>query len=503
MSGVFAPSPLSILGLPVTREAGPGLWRLLDELAERLGTSPVDAVVVGLSSGFFVTDGVSLLQLGDRATGGRTLYLSLPALPLLRPDETRAIIAHELAHFAGGDLDYSRRFLPIYAGVQRSLDAIVRAGVTRQGTLSLLTIPAVRLSLFVMDRFDGAVQHWSRMRELAADAASVRDGSADAAARALLRNRPVRTLTDAVLAQAFDAPATAPVDLVAAIAARATDGALSLPPVHQDEPTRPGDTHPIMRQRLAAFGVEGDTADLAEAVAPPPADALARLDQLFADPRRLSEQLTADLLALAQSEARTIDAELAAQVAAVGSEVVTLHENSAPRVRFLLVAAGVFLLVGCGFAVFPVSGIDPSFRWSIAAIAGAAGLCYLPLGWYMLRRGRAPFLILRPDAMTIAGLDRSIAWDEMAQIDVSTGPAPMKAIVEIAPGASLPERASGRRLGIDRKRRTITFTVPPPREMQRAEVPHLMRRYFEAREARRLIAERGPDRAAVGAHRTP
>lgn len=59
--------------------------------------------------------------------------------------------------------------MPIYAGVQRSQDAIVRAGVTRQGTLSLLIVPAVGLSLFVMERFDHAVQHWSRVRELAAD----------------------------------------------------------------------------------------------------------------------------------------------------------------------------------------------------------------------------------------------------------------------------------------------------------------------------------------------
>ncbi|WP_419539255.1 M48 family metalloprotease [Methylorubrum populi] len=101
----------------------------------------------------------------------------------MRGDETAAIIAHELAHYAGGDTAYSQRFLPIYAGVGRSLDAVAEG---ERGSLGLFR-PSLRLGLFVMERFHLAVRHWSRAREFAADAAGAAATSAEAAARALLR----------------------------------------------------------------------------------------------------------------------------------------------------------------------------------------------------------------------------------------------------------------------------------------------------------------------------
>jgi hypothetical protein len=99
-------------------------------------------VVIGLRGGFFVSSGAKLLRPGETRLEGRTLYLPLPYLPLLPSDELAAIIGHDLAHFAGADTGYSLRFLPIYAGVQRSLNAVLTAGTTNTWSLSLLTRPA-------------------------------------------------------------------------------------------------------------------------------------------------------------------------------------------------------------------------------------------------------------------------------------------------------------------------------------------------------------------------
>ena len=118
-----------------------------------------DAVVVGLTGGFFVSSGPKLLQPGEIPLTGRTLYVPLPYLPLLRADELAAIIGHELAHFSGSDTEYSLQFLPIYAGVERSLDAVIAAGTTSAGSLSLLTRPSLRLGIFAMERFHRAVMH--------------------------------------------------------------------------------------------------------------------------------------------------------------------------------------------------------------------------------------------------------------------------------------------------------------------------------------------------------
>ncbi|MEE7449825.1 peptidase M48, partial [Methylobacterium radiotolerans] len=184
----FAPDPLPILGRQIAPAEAPGLWRLVEALADRMGALKPEALVVGLTEGFFVSAGPAVLEPGGARLDGRILYVPLPYLALLRVDETAAIIGHELAHYAGGDTAYSQRFLPIYAGVGRSLDAMAER---ERGALGVLG-PSIRLGLFVMEQFHLAVRHWSRVREFAADAAGAAVTSTAASARALLRYGAVR-----------------------------------------------------------------------------------------------------------------------------------------------------------------------------------------------------------------------------------------------------------------------------------------------------------------------
>ncbi|WP_309228771.1 M48 family metalloprotease, partial [Roseomonas sp. KE2513] len=218
-----------------------------------------------------------------------------------------AIIGHELAHFSGGDTEYSLRFLPIYAGVGRSLDAVALAGMGADGSHSLLTRPALQLGVFVMDQFHHAVRHWSRLREFAADAAGAKATSADAAARALLRTAAAYPRIDETLGSSFRAPDAAPPDLVAATLQHAAERGLDDPAGHLEETQpHPTDTHPPTRQRLSSLDREPSPALLAEAATPPPREALSRLGAYFADPEPLCRAATADFLGSARAEAREV-----------------------------------------------------------------------------------------------------------------------------------------------------------------------------------------------------
>ncbi|HFL7728327.1 TPA: M48 family metallopeptidase, partial [Pseudomonas aeruginosa] len=162
------PAPaLDVIGRRLGEEDAPELWTLLRELAARLDTPAPQHLLVGLCDGFYVTANRVCLQPSGEHLEGRSLYLSLPLLGLLDRAELSAVIAHELAHFAGRDAHYSLRFLPIYQGAASQLAAIEEqeANVFERAALE----PARLLAGYFLEHFGLAVNHWSRLREFAAD----------------------------------------------------------------------------------------------------------------------------------------------------------------------------------------------------------------------------------------------------------------------------------------------------------------------------------------------
>ncbi|WP_211257511.1 M48 family metalloprotease [Muricoccus aerilatus] len=490
---LFAPDPLPIMGRPVSREEAPGLWRLLDDLAARLGALSPDNVVVGLTGGFFVSSGPKVLEPGGGALAGRTLYLPLPFLPLLREDEVAAIIGHELAHFSGGDTEYSLRFLPIYAGVGRSLDAVALAGMGADGSHSLLTRPALQLGVFVMDQFHHAVRHWSRLREFAADAAGAKATSADAAARALLRTAAAYPRIDETLGSSFRAPDAAPPDLVAATLRHAAENGLDDPASHLEETQpHPTDTHPPTRQRLSSLGREPMPTLLAEAATPPPPDALSRLSAYFADPEPLCHAATADFLNSARAEAREVHQALEAAATGVAEEPVALHENTRAGAIFLFAFGGILAAAALALLALDVPGVDVTEERIVAGAGGGLGLLLILFGVPLLRRGNKPFLILRPDSLLIAGLDRPILWQHVADLDMSVDRGSVITRILLPPEAPFPARLPrGRRVKLDTKRHIVTFTAAPPRDLKVQGFADLIARYRQADAARRILAEEG------------
>jgi hypothetical protein len=487
--GLFTPDPLPVMGRPVTREEAPGLWRLMDDLAGRLGALRPESVVVGLTGGFFVSSGPKVLEPGGVPLAGRTLYLPLPFLALLRPDEVATIIAHELAHFSGGDTEYSLRFLPIYAGVGRSLDAVAMAGAGGDGSVSPLTRPALRLGVFVLDQFHHAVRHWSRLREFAADAAGAQATSADAAARALLRTAAADPRVDETLGAAYRDPGAAPPDLVAASLQHAAARGLDDPSGHLEEAQpHPTDTHPPTRQRLAALGRQPEPALLAEAAAPPAPDALLRLDAYFADPAALCRAATADFLRLARE--RRLEEHQALQAAAAGVEEapVALHENTRGGGIFLIAFGALLVAAALFVAAVEVPGVDASGRWVVAGAGGGLGLIFIGFGIPLLRRGDRPFLVLRPDSMLITGLDRPIRWEQVADLDMTMDGGRVLTRILLLPEAPFPARMrGGRRVKLDAKRRIVSFPAAPPRRLKVEGYAELVGRYRQADAARRIL----------------
>ena len=488
MLAVFDPDPLLILGRPVSRGEAPGLWRFLDSLAERLGALLPDSVVVGLTGGFFVSSGAKLLEPGGVALAGRTLYLPLPYLPLLREDEVAAIIGHELAHFSGGDTEYSLRFVPIYAGVGRSLDAVAMAGGT--GTIPWLLQPAL-LGEFVMERFHHAVRHWSRLREFAADAAGAGVTSGDAAARALLRTAAAQPRIDETLDAAAGAPDAAAPDLVAATLHHAIARGLDDPAAHlEEEQPHPTDTHPPTSQRLAALGRPPEATLLAEAAAAPPLDALDWLGAYFAEPAAICYAVTDDFLSMVRRNARAFREELEATVAEVGSEERVLHENTRGGALFIIGMSALFALFGLATLVLDLPGLSPQDERIVAGTALAGGLGLVAYGVVLLRRGDRPFLILRPQEMLIPGLSAPIAWGHVADLDMTLHQGRVVTRMLLSPDAPFPARLSGRRrVKLDPKRRVITLTAGLPRGIEAPDLAELIARYRRAAEARRLLAE--------------
>jgi len=490
---LFEPDPLEIDGRSVSRTDAPGLWQWVDGLADRLGALRPDQIVVGLTRGFFVTSGPKLLPDGQRFEG-RTLYLPLPYLPLLRQDEAEAIIGHELGHFTGGDTEYSLRFLPIYAGVNRSLSAMVLAGRGADGSDGLITRPAIELGVFVMDRFDRAVMHWSRLREFAADEAGASITSPEAQARALLRTDAVERSIVETLNAAFQRPETAPADLIAATVDRARVNGLDDPSgIEEQHQPHPTDTHPPRHQRLAALGVTPGPALIAEVTAPPPEDAMARVSALFAAPDQLFRELTADFTGGAREMHQAHRESLETAVGVVSAEAVVVQDSTKAGGWALGVGGLIFAAIAIGIKLQEAQ--FPNDADLLTGITGAIALVFLVIGAGLLIRGEKPFVTLHPDRLVLDGVDRPLSWSEIEQVgyQVVGGAANSNGLrfsVFLTEDAPIPGRAKGaRRAKISRKKRKIEIASRRLLNKLSAQAfAELIAQYREADYARMLLA---------------
>ncbi|WP_170298734.1 M48 family metallopeptidase [Massilia eburnea] len=94
----------------VREQDAPALWQRVRNLAQTLGTEPPRQIIGGIDTNFFVTE--SPITLAKGTVDGRSLFVSLPLLRVLDQREADAVLAHELAHFSGGDTERSAKLGP-------------------------------------------------------------------------------------------------------------------------------------------------------------------------------------------------------------------------------------------------------------------------------------------------------------------------------------------------------------------------------------------------------
>jgi Zn-dependent protease with chaperone function len=272
-------------GIPLKRVASPALFECVDELRRRLKAPRVHEILL---CDDFNAAVVQYPRLGVLGLRKNFLILGLPFLQSATAEEFRSVLGHELGHLSGQH------------GRLRSWVYRVRASWSR---LAERLEEEAHWSRFVFRSFF----HWyapcfaawsyvlARQNELEADRASAEVTSPEVAGASLTGSAVrVRFLHErfwpAVYAHAEELPSPDPVNpfatLPAALGEIDPDDARRWLEEGLAEETTVDDTHPCLRERLAALGVEPRMPD-----APDPSAAVALLGKAHAGlVARLAEQ---------------------------------------------------------------------------------------------------------------------------------------------------------------------------------------------------------------------
>lgn len=219
-----------------------------------------------LPHGMFVAHDVNAAVTEERHLFGeprRHLIVGLPLLDVLSPQELRAVIAHEYGHYVGGDTKVGRWIWRTRAAIGRTLTELHDEDSFGR---RIIQLPFEWYGKLFM-RITAAV---SRRQEFAADRVAARVAGDDAQAAALRRIHAAAPAFDAYfadevlpllesgrrppLAAGFNRFMRA--EGVQEATRRHTDAL-------RDEKTDPYDSHPSLRERLAALGydsIDGDSA---------------------------------------------------------------------------------------------------------------------------------------------------------------------------------------------------------------------------------------------------
>lgn len=242
-------------GVSVSRSDAPALWGDLDAISAKLKAPPIHKIVVDENLNAAASQ---VPRFGMFGPTRNTLILGLPLLHTVTRDEARAIIAHELGHFSG---NHSRFGGKIYR--QNITWQLLQAHLASSGGNWLFSTffnwfsPLFEATTFVL----------RRQNEYAADDAAREVAGKEEIARGLMR----LSYTPGMIQERFWAPLLKrvrteplpPADLLAPVAEIGrgpfeTDFIREKLEADLKVPTEYDDTHPSLRDRLAALGIEPD-----------------------------------------------------------------------------------------------------------------------------------------------------------------------------------------------------------------------------------------------------
>lgn len=244
------PNDTGVEGELVSEAADPALWAHVRELAARAETAPPDQIVAGIDTNFFVTE--APLLVGAQLLTGRTLFVSLPLLRLLDRKEADAVLAHELAHFRGGDTASSAELGPKLVQYDQYAGSMREAGVT------FIAFYLLRLYRVI---FELALKRDSRAREFLADGLAASLVSPQAITNALIKVGAYAQYRGQVEQQLFAQDEQYAGEL--GIAGRITEGlapyaasAQFIDAMQAVDVPHPFDSHPPLCERMRNVGDE-------------------------------------------------------------------------------------------------------------------------------------------------------------------------------------------------------------------------------------------------------
>ena len=256
---------LTVEGEVITRAGSPALWARVDGLCRRLGTQPATNIVGGIDDNFFVTE--HPVNIVGRELTGRTLFVSLSLLKRLDKGEADAVLAHEMAHFSGGDTEYSKRTSPLLSRFRTYLGALHEGG---------LSWPVFNFMLLYWSLVQLALSTSSRAREIRADRLAAEATSPMSMASALCRVAAYSSYRARVEANLFNRNSGHDhLDIGSRVAAGFMEYARG-PHLASDLSARsfphPFDSHPPLKARLSALGVNLGATGVANAVTAAPTE---------------------------------------------------------------------------------------------------------------------------------------------------------------------------------------------------------------------------------------
>jgi Zn-dependent protease with chaperone function len=267
LSGLFGVRPRRFEepGLPLQREQAPALFAMLDELARAANTTAPHDVYISTTPEAFVTEtGGGFLGSNSR----RVLCIGAPLLATSTVGELRAMLAHELGHYLGGDTRLGG-VLAFTIGAFRSVLESTEQDALRTGSIhwsvdlghAFARGVAVQLVKFYAWIYLSLTRPMSRRQELAADALAASLAGRDNAIRALQNAHMLDPLyafyleTEVLRVVAVGAM---PTDLLAGfdrfVAQAGNHGVVAeLEAAVRGAKTDPFDTHPALSDRVAAL----------------------------------------------------------------------------------------------------------------------------------------------------------------------------------------------------------------------------------------------------------
>lgn len=243
------PNNTGIDGELVSEVDAPSLWARLRETAKHLGTAPPDRIVAGIDTNFFVTESPLLVR--EATLSGRSLFVSLPLLRVLDRSEADAVLAHELAHFSGGDTASSARLGPELIRYDHYCHLM------RTGGATIVVFHLMSLYRLI---FEFALRRDSREREFRADRAAAKLVSPDAIVNALIKVAAYANYRSKVEQNLFEHSARHGTELgiaqqvAAGLAPYATSAQFTDSMKTANVP-HPFDSHPPMVERMRNLGL--------------------------------------------------------------------------------------------------------------------------------------------------------------------------------------------------------------------------------------------------------